>query len=639
MSAARNAAIVLLIVSLSVISPNLVLAAPISTKSTIPSTVATYNYKILSSTHAVSGVQSALVILMEFQDVHHTKTPEQMKSVALDQLNSYYSEVSYGKISITGQIFGWYTAPHSMGYYGHDNSKPGDDDNLDQLARDAVALLPSSADLSSFKYLVVVHAGQDQAADQDTLKSNEIWSQCECAVFPRYDKPSQIYARGKSFSQHTFLSEFNGVGTFAHEWGHMLGLPDLYDTSKGDSYLGYWSLMDSGNWCCPNDNQVTPSYIGAWGDTLLGWLSPSIADATVLLSAFDLKPLESPQATAVLIPLSSNTYYFLEYRAKTGRDSALPSAGAIIYFVDETRDTGQGILRLVNPATGNLYAAQERTSALNDPVFKASDEFRDLIHQVYVAFVGGTDVLTTLYSKQEFKGSFMQTNLQTSPTTMNGLFSDQITLTGTLLAKNGIPLGGQNIELDVLDRTSLQWKRVGNGTTDQLGDVSVNLSLKFDVGSYALRLFYPGGRSGSVWYTSTSTEFTVQVSPAKMTVTSSPTSVAVGAGSVFVLVTGLHGEPLSGVTVTVYVGSVQVGVVTTDKNGKANLALQFGLMELGPRTITVKASTANYAPAEASGNIILLPIWLIAAIIATIAAAAAVSILMLKRSSRLRRSN
>lgn len=613
----RHTAPILFIILFLTILPTFGMTTPRTVTVNTQPFAAASNYKILSGAHTVSGVQTALVILVEFQDVHHTKTPDQIKAVALDQLNSYYAEVSYGKVSITAQVFGWYMAPHPMGYYGHDSQKAGDDDNLKQLGRDAIALLPSGQDVSSFNYLVIVHAGVDQAGDQSTVKSDEIWSECHCSVFPTYPDTTPVNAQGKSFANYAILSEFNGVGTFAHEWGHLFGLPDLYDADNEDSYVGYWSLMDNGNWCCPNDNQGTPSYIGGWGATLLGWITPSIADSHVLLSAFDLKPLESAQASAVLIPVSLTTYYFIEDRAKSGRDSSLPTSGVLIYFADEKLETGAGILKLINPETDKVFGPQEHTSVLNGAAFKQSDQFRDITHLVYVAFVGGTESVTTLFSTQPLTGSFILTSLQTSVSTLSGMFSDQVSLSGTL-TQNGGPLSGQTVEVDIYDSSSGQWKKMASGTTDELGGINLGLTLDAGAGNYLGRIFYAGGKTGSVWYTSASTQFPLQIQRATMTLSISPPTIVFDQASVGVSTTGLHGEPLTAVLVTIYVNNVQAGVVRTDTNGKANLSLHFGPTDLGPYVITAKANAPNYEPAQTSGNTFVIAFWLIAIILGAV---------------------
>lgn len=596
--------------------------APVTATST--ASLMPADYKILSGKYTVTGPQQALITLVDFQDVHHNKSPDQVKSVAIDQLNEYYSEVSYGKVSITGQVYGWYTVNHPIGYYGHDKNKPGDDDNLGQLAKDAVAQLPLSVDLTPFKYFVVVHAGQDQADDQYDVKSDEIWSQCYCAVFPNYEPAESVYTRGKSFTNYVFLSEFNGVGTFAHEWGHLFGLPDLYDTKGENSYVGFWSLMDNGNRCCYNEAESTPSYIGAWGDTLLGWLSPTIVDSNVLLSSYDLKPLESPQASAMMIPVSGSTYYFIEYRTKIGKDSHLPNSGALLYFVNEILESGHGILRLVNPRDGKLFNAQEHARDLNEAVYKTSDQFKDIVRHVYLGFLGGTDTMTTLYSTQELTGSFAPTSLKVTQTSLSGMYSEHMTVSGTLLDQNGGAMLGQNIQIDIYDPASGQWQKIASAVTDLAGSATIGFDLTYSVGGYDLRLLFPGGKSGGLWYTASYADLSLSILPAKMTITIAPGFVIVDKASIEISVVGLHGEPLKNVFVTVYLNNVPIGRVSTDENGKGTLVLQFRFGDIGPHTITAEAKVPNYAPGQGSVTMLVMPLWVLAILVGSIAAIVAV---------------
>jgi len=178
-----------------------------------------YNYEILSDKHAATGVQRALVVLVEFQDVKHVKTPEEIRSTALDRLNAYYREISYGKVSISGDVYGWYTLSNTMSFYGHD-SLAGKDTNVEVLGRDALLALPQNV-TGKYDFLVIVHAGEDQAFDPQN--PDDIWSSCICSVFPNYRHESPLTEGRLSFGDYAFLSEFNGFGTFAHEWGHYFG--------------------------------------------------------------------------------------------------------------------------------------------------------------------------------------------------------------------------------------------------------------------------------------------------------------------------------------------------------------------------------------------------------------------------------
>src|SRR3989304_2323120 len=126
-----------------------------SSQSDSPSTMSIFDYKVLSGQRTVAGTQQALIVLVEFQDVSHTRSAEQVKAVAVDELNAYYSEVSYGKVSISGQVYGWYRLDRPIGYYGHDSRDPGDDDNLQELATAAVAFMPSTVNPTVLNFLVI----------------------------------------------------------------------------------------------------------------------------------------------------------------------------------------------------------------------------------------------------------------------------------------------------------------------------------------------------------------------------------------------------------------------------------------------------------------------------------------------------
>ena len=75
--------------------------------------------------------------------------------------------------------------------------------------------------------------------------------------------------------------ENGGLGVFAHEYGHDLGLPDLYDTSGNtggaENSTGFWTLMSSGANIgdgSPDGIGDAPTDLGAWERFQLGWLEP-----------------------------------------------------------------------------------------------------------------------------------------------------------------------------------------------------------------------------------------------------------------------------------------------------------------------------------------------------------------------------
>ena len=80
---------------------------------------------------------------------------------------------------------------------------------------------------------------------------------------------------------YTTEPENGGLGVFAHEFGHDLGLPDYYDTAGGENSTGFWTLMSSGSWMGHGNGTIgtTPNQMGPVEKLQLGWLDYDVADA------------------------------------------------------------------------------------------------------------------------------------------------------------------------------------------------------------------------------------------------------------------------------------------------------------------------------------------------------------------------
>ncbi len=130
------------------------------------------------------------------------------------------------------------------------------------------------------------------------------------------------------------------TGVYAHEMGHVLGLPDLYDRDYSSAGIGEWSLMAGGSWNGPGGLGGSPARFDAWSAAQLGWLQPQtiIGDPATRT----LGDVAASRAAAFkLYPnggASGSEYFLVENRQKTGTDAALPGAGLLIWHVDETRN-------------------------------------------------------------------------------------------------------------------------------------------------------------------------------------------------------------------------------------------------------------------------------------------------------------
>ena len=130
----------------------------------------------------------------------------------------------------------------------------------------------------------------------------------------------------------------DGIGTICHEFSHVLGLPDLYDTddneSGGDSHVpGYWDLMAAGNY---NDEGRTPAGYSLFERYALGWANPQIINSE---GKRTLNPLNVTHDGYILLTPAENEFFAIENRQQTGWDTFLPGHGMLITRVDSTNVT------------------------------------------------------------------------------------------------------------------------------------------------------------------------------------------------------------------------------------------------------------------------------------------------------------
>jgi immune inhibitor A len=226
-------------------------------------------------------------------------------------MKAMYEEMSHGAYTVTGEATPWITVPHSEAYYGASlcfqneageyeagaiQDMQGHPDNPlgpGQLPIDAVAALADAQpdfpwadyDIEDqgdrdgdgnvlepdgvIDHVVLVHAGEDKSGGGGAEGTYALWAHSS-AVAGGADIPGTEL----KLSNYIVQPEDSGVGVFAHEYGHDLGLPDLYDTSGvGSSDVDFWDLMSSGSHSGPIF-QSMPTHMGLWDKWVLGWADP-----------------------------------------------------------------------------------------------------------------------------------------------------------------------------------------------------------------------------------------------------------------------------------------------------------------------------------------------------------------------------
>lgn len=291
----------------------------------------------------LEGSPKALVILVEYADVkmtHHNALDYFSRMLNEPGFSDYggtgsavdfFKDNSDGKFTPVFDVVGPVTLARPREYYGG-NSIYGDR-HPEEMVIEACQLLDGEIDFTQYDTdgdgvidnVFVFYAGQSEAAGGGD----------DC-VWPHSSNIAQLgdyFFDGKRLDYYACSNEWqegrpDGVGTFIHEFSHVLGLPDLYATVESDAFTpGSWSTLDAGPY---NNNGCTPPLYSAFERTALGWLSP--VEITEACNA-TLLPLTSGMA-GIVKTSRTQEYFLLENRQQERWDRYIPGHGMLIWHVD-----------------------------------------------------------------------------------------------------------------------------------------------------------------------------------------------------------------------------------------------------------------------------------------------------------------
>jgi M6 family metalloprotease-like protein len=329
----------------------------------------------------LSGDYKIIVMLVEFADIKHEISRDTIHDMVFREMNEYWREMSYGQFNVIGDVVGWVNVGPSEAYYGKDTNPrdPGSDQRGRQLVADACRLA-TGVNFSKYQDIMVVYAGLGQESrleDTDLLWSSGYLSGLDVAC------PGKKFGSGGVASEITETGVFD-LGAFTHEFGHSIGLPDLYHvarSSRSDDYVGLWSLMASGAWGGPGYDGSSPTGLESWSRIELGWLSSVSVPVTSDGSVQPLNPIgDMSGPRALRIATDGPSHYLVEVRQRIGVDEYLPDSGVLITRVDEARGSGQGIVRVMD--------CHPETRSIDDATCKIDDSWEDQQNSIYVKVIG-----------------------------------------------------------------------------------------------------------------------------------------------------------------------------------------------------------------------------------------------------------
>jgi immune inhibitor A len=264
----------------------------------------------------------------------------------------FYTKQSSGNYTVDGEVSDWVQVPGNASLYG-DNTVEDYGGAWQFIADTADAwydaqvdagrsMADIKADLATFDvwdrydqdgdgnfdepdgyidHFQAVHAGIGEDAGGGAQGADAIWShrwyvdQTDFGVTgPTVGGEdvllggTEIGDSGYWIGDYTVEAENGGLGVFAHEFGHDLGLPDLYDTNGGENGTAFWTLMSLGSWLGHGGDDIgtTPGYMGPWEKLQLGWLDYAVvsqgSSGSFTLSPAARQVADQEQAVVVDVP-------------------------------------------------------------------------------------------------------------------------------------------------------------------------------------------------------------------------------------------------------------------------------------------------------------------------------------------------
>ncbi len=210
-------------------------------------------------------------------------------------MSAYFRDQSGGAYSVSGEVYGWVEVSHAEAYYGAAQGA-----RVPELVAEAVKALGDEVPWSDYDqdhdgvvdHVQVVHAGAEVAG------SWTIW-----AHSATLSKGVPTSDPGVVVRSYTIQPENGTIGVFCHEFGHSLGLPDLYDIAyTGEASTSYWTLMSTGSWVgAPGEAVGTaPASLGPWERAQLGWVKPVVVTPGQRKKSVKLSPAGTTGGTRAI---------------------------------------------------------------------------------------------------------------------------------------------------------------------------------------------------------------------------------------------------------------------------------------------------------------------------------------------------
>ena len=330
----------------------------------------------LRAQHAL-GARRVLVLAVSFPGIEPGTTLAQLQERVLQRSADYYATQSWGKTTLVGDVKGWYRLPRPLDDYKvSPYNVEVDRRRVRLLVEDALNAAERDVVFGQYDHIAITVGIETRPG----IGYGMIAYSANPGMLSRYIRLGQVRMweiatrGGQRFQGGIIVVAQNAhPGHIVHDLAHALGgvirgkrpIPDLYDTvlqgkvgpltpeayPKYTVFMGPWDVM-SRHFVAPR--QPVPG-MSSFTRLRMGW----IADDQVVDVApgeartVRLAPLADGRGTLVVrIPGPRQTSYLLEYRRRMPGDPVPPATGLLVLRVDESREDGDGIVRVVDASPG-----------------------------------------------------------------------------------------------------------------------------------------------------------------------------------------------------------------------------------------------------------------------------------------------
>ena len=309
--------------------------------------------RVMGGVFPTKGTVKGLVLMVQFAD--NEFQPDYTRELFTNMMNQegfsdyeatgsardYFIAQSMGQFTPEYDVVGPIKLPFIMQHYGQNDSQGNERvafrmiQDACQIAHDSLNVDFSQYDFNDdgdvdFVYVIYAGFGARYGASTNTIWPHASTLSAWGGNITLDEKRVERYACSCEL-KYTSGTQLEGIGTFCHEFGHVLGLPDIYNTQmQSRTQLGQWDVMDTGAY---NNESRTPPAHSAFERYSLGWLD--FIDIDTPAEVMELEELtEHNVAYRIVTPNNPDEFFTLENRQLIGWDSYLPGGGLMILHIN-----------------------------------------------------------------------------------------------------------------------------------------------------------------------------------------------------------------------------------------------------------------------------------------------------------------